>query len=298
MLVVDDNAQNHRVELMQAYLETLNCIVHTAVDGVDALGKRCPRSGGTGPGSPGHHDAADMSRRFEACQPSEGRPQDTRDPGPDDHRASTNWETSNARVESGTGMIFSPNRSTNWNCSTRVKAASLLRVRHLNRANSTARWPISATWKIAPSIFATHFDDQGRRGVSCRIIPSRGGEFRALVIYPEQAFISCVSASSKTASIPADLDLATTAYLVGSDSVPIRGEFSYSPAPAGEIVCRKRAAGPAALTLMWDAKNFGSVMLETTRRPERDEPIYHLNMEAGPRPRHATYAEKGGMGHF
>jgi CheY-like chemotaxis protein len=37
ILVVDDNAQN--VELMQAYLETLNCTVHVAVDGVDALEK-------------------------------------------------------------------------------------------------------------------------------------------------------------------------------------------------------------------------------------------------------------------
>jgi len=37
VLVVDDNAQN--VELMQAYLETLNCVVHVAVDGVDALEK-------------------------------------------------------------------------------------------------------------------------------------------------------------------------------------------------------------------------------------------------------------------
>jgi two-component system alkaline phosphatase synthesis response regulator PhoP len=37
VLVVDDNAQN--VELMQAYLETLNCIVHVAVDGVDAMEK-------------------------------------------------------------------------------------------------------------------------------------------------------------------------------------------------------------------------------------------------------------------
>jgi hypothetical protein len=73
---------------------------------------------------------------------------------------------------------------------------------------------------------------------------------------------------------PADLDL-STAYLVGSDSVPIRGEFSYA---GGEIVCRKRAAGPAALTLMWETKNFGNVMLETTRLPERDEP-YILNLE-------------------
>ena len=37
VLVVDDNVQN--LELMQAYLETLNCTVHTAVDGIDALAK-------------------------------------------------------------------------------------------------------------------------------------------------------------------------------------------------------------------------------------------------------------------
>src|SRR5947209_9036963 len=37
VLVVDDNAQN--VELMQAYLESLNCTVHVAVDGIDALEK-------------------------------------------------------------------------------------------------------------------------------------------------------------------------------------------------------------------------------------------------------------------
>jgi two-component system, OmpR family, alkaline phosphatase synthesis response regulator PhoP len=37
VLVVDDNVQN--VELMQAYLETLNCTVHTAADGIEALAK-------------------------------------------------------------------------------------------------------------------------------------------------------------------------------------------------------------------------------------------------------------------
>src|SRR4051812_9122360 len=73
---------------------------------------------------------------------------------------------------------------------------------------------------------------------------------------------------------PAELDL-STAYLVGSDSVPIRGEFTYD---RGEIICRKRAVGPAALSLMWQTKNFGTVMLETTRLPERDEP-YILNLE-------------------
>src|SRR5271170_3318769 len=78
----------------------------------------------------------------------------------------------------------------------------------------------------------------------------------------------------KDGQVPAELDL-STAYLVGSDSVPIRGEFSYFN---GEIVCRTRAAGPAALTLLWNLKGFGNVMLETTRLPERDEP-YLLNLE-------------------
>jgi GH35 family endo-1,4-beta-xylanase len=78
----------------------------------------------------------------------------------------------------------------------------------------------------------------------------------------------------KNGNAPANLDL-STAYLVGSDSVPIRGEFAYDN---GEIVCKKRAAGPAALSLMWESKNFGSVLLETTRLPERDEP-YILNLE-------------------
>src|ERR1043165_1059821 len=73
---------------------------------------------------------------------------------------------------------------------------------------------------------------------------------------------------------PADLDL-STAYLVGADAVPIRGEFTYSN---GEIICKKRAAGAAALTLMWEMKNFGNVMLETTRLQERDE-AYVLNLE-------------------
>lgn len=75
-------------------------------------------------------------------------------------------------------------------------------------------------------------------------------------------------------TVPSDFDL-STAYLVGSDHVPIRGEFSYVN---GEIQCRKRAAGPAALTIMWETKSFGAVLLDTTRLPEREEP-YVLNLE-------------------
>ncbi len=73
---------------------------------------------------------------------------------------------------------------------------------------------------------------------------------------------------------PGELDL-SSAYLVGADSVPIRGEFTYA---SGEITCRKRAAGPSALSLMWEVKGFGNVMQETTRLPERPHP-YILNLE-------------------
>jgi hypothetical protein len=74
--------------------------------------------------------------------------------------------------------------------------------------------------------------------------------------------------------VPDDFDL-STAYLVGVDGVPVRGEFTYVN---GEIQCRKRAGGPAALNCLWETKTFGSIMLETTRLPEREEP-YLLNLE-------------------
>ncbi len=74
--------------------------------------------------------------------------------------------------------------------------------------------------------------------------------------------------------VPTELDL-SAAYLVGSDSVPIRGELAYME---GEVRCRKRPAGPAALTLMWEVRNFGTIMLETVRLPERSRP-YVLNVE-------------------
>ncbi len=78
----------------------------------------------------------------------------------------------------------------------------------------------------------------------------------------------------RNSEAPAELDL-SFAYLVGSDSVPIRGELAYVD---GEIRCRKRPAGPAALSLMWEIHNFGAIMLETVRLPERGQP-YVLNVE-------------------
>lgn len=73
---------------------------------------------------------------------------------------------------------------------------------------------------------------------------------------------------------PPALDL-SAAYVIGPDLVPIKAEFTYAN---GQLVIRKRAAGPASLCLMWDVKNFGTVLLDTTRLPERDDP-YNLNIE-------------------
>ncbi len=74
--------------------------------------------------------------------------------------------------------------------------------------------------------------------------------------------------------VPSEVDL-SSAYLVGSDSMPIRGELTYVD---GEVRCRKRSAGPAALTLMWEVRGFGTIMLDSVRLPERNQP-YVLNVE-------------------
>lgn len=66
-----------------------------------------------------------------------------------------------------------------------------------------------------------------------------------------------------------------SAYLVGGDGVPLRGEITFAN---GEIRCAKRAAGPAALSLVWPVEGFGRLMLETTRLQEREQP-YSLHVE-------------------
>ncbi len=67
----------------------------------------------------------------------------------------------------------------------------------------------------------------------------------------------------------------TGAYLFGQDRIPIRAELS---AAQGQISCVKRMAGPAGLSLLWEAGDAGKLMLSTTRLPERGEP-YNLNVE-------------------
>ncbi len=65
------------------------------------------------------------------------------------------------------------------------------------------------------------------------------------------------------------------AYVVGADDVPLRAEIAYKD---GVVTCRKRATGPAALALLWDVAGVGSVLVETIRLPERDQP-YLLQVE-------------------
>ena len=65
------------------------------------------------------------------------------------------------------------------------------------------------------------------------------------------------------------------AYLVGGDGVPIRAEIEFKN---GEIQCKKRAGGPAALALMWPLNGGGRMMLETSRLTERNKP-YILQLE-------------------
>ena len=65
------------------------------------------------------------------------------------------------------------------------------------------------------------------------------------------------------------------AYVVGTDDVPLRAEISFKN---GIITCKKRAAGPAGLALLWDVAGVGTILLETIRVQERETP-YLLQVE-------------------
>ncbi len=65
------------------------------------------------------------------------------------------------------------------------------------------------------------------------------------------------------------------AYVIGTDDVPLRAELSFK---SGIISCKKRAAGPAGLALLWEVEGTGTVLLETIRVQERDRP-YILQVE-------------------
>lgn len=65
------------------------------------------------------------------------------------------------------------------------------------------------------------------------------------------------------------------AHLVGGEGLPMRSEISVQ---GNCVVCQKRTAGAASLSILWTVKVAGTLMLETARLPEREEP-YILNIE-------------------
>ncbi len=67
----------------------------------------------------------------------------------------------------------------------------------------------------------------------------------------------------------------SSAYVVGSDDVPLRAELAFKD---GLITCEKRAAGPAGLAILWPVEGCGEILIETTRLLERQEP-YVLQIE-------------------
>ncbi len=71
-----------------------------------------------------------------------------------------------------------------------------------------------------------------------------------------------------------EMDLAG-AYLVGSDGVPLRAELEFHDS---QVVCAKRADGPAALALLYPVPGCGTMLLETSRLMDREQP-YNLPLE-------------------
>lgn len=65
------------------------------------------------------------------------------------------------------------------------------------------------------------------------------------------------------------------AYVVGTDDVPLRAEISFKD---GLITCKKRAAGPAGIAVLWEVPGAGMLLIETIRVLERDAP-YLLQVE-------------------
>ena len=79
---------------------------------------------------------------------------------------------------------------------------------------------------------------------------------------------------SKDGSAVREMDLAG-AYVVGSDGVPLRAELEFRES---QIICSKRADGPAALAVLWPVTGCGAMLMETSRLMDRDQP-YNLPLE-------------------
>ena len=65
------------------------------------------------------------------------------------------------------------------------------------------------------------------------------------------------------------------AHLVGIDTVPARGDLRVN---GTMVTCEPRGQEPLGLSVLWPVEGHGTVQLQTTRLPLRDEP-YHLHVE-------------------
>lgn len=76
---------------------------------------------------------------------------------------------------------------------------------------------------------------------------------------------------------PAGDFILSGAYMFGADSIPLHvpSRITYKK---GLMECKKKSSDSSGLALLWPVKNFGSIMLPTTRLPERKRP-YNLNVE-------------------
>lgn len=76
---------------------------------------------------------------------------------------------------------------------------------------------------------------------------------------------------------PAGDFILSGAYMFGADSVPLHvpSRITYKK---GMMECKKKSLDSSGLALLWPVKNFGSIMLPTTKLPERKRP-YNLNVE-------------------
>ncbi|MCF7957903.1 MAG: endo-1,4-beta-xylanase [Phycisphaerae bacterium] len=64
-------------------------------------------------------------------------------------------------------------------------------------------------------------------------------------------------------------------YLFGQDDIPVRSQVDYAE---GELLGLRHSDSPVGLVTLWEVKDFGKLMLRTTRLPEKKK-SYNLNVE-------------------
>lgn len=69
--------------------------------------------------------------------------------------------------------------------------------------------------------------------------------------------------------------LLTGSHLFGQDEVPVRSQLDFTN---GELLGLRHSDTAVGLVILWEIPDFGKILLQTTRLPERNAP-YNLNVE-------------------